>query len=239
MMKLFTPKEQKNLLQILPKNTASGRITSLEALHGFLFGVVICPQLVMPSSWLPVIMGEEARFTTVPEMEKCMGTLFDVYNRMVSENEVDYMALPFREHELTKVNERLIRDWCQGLVTSIATFADQWEMADTDEFPDDLPEHVSEFYMCLGIVTALARPEEKDKMFINCGELEVLFSLPQLYSFLPQAVEYLQIYSDLIREEVDQEGPEDIPTRQDANIGRNDACPCGSGKKYKKCCGAH
>jgi uncharacterized protein YecA (UPF0149 family) len=22
------------------------------------------------------------------------------------------------------------------------------------------------------------------------------------------------------------------------NIGRNDPCPCGSGKKYKKCCGA-
>jgi preprotein translocase subunit SecA len=21
------------------------------------------------------------------------------------------------------------------------------------------------------------------------------------------------------------------------NIGRNDLCPCGSGKKYKKCCG--
>ena len=23
------------------------------------------------------------------------------------------------------------------------------------------------------------------------------------------------------------------------HIGRNDPCPCGSGKKYKKCCGAH
>jgi hypothetical protein len=23
-----------------------------------------------------------------------------------------------------------------------------------------------------------------------------------------------------------------------ANIGRNDPCPCKSGKKYKKCCGA-
>jgi preprotein translocase subunit SecA len=22
-------------------------------------------------------------------------------------------------------------------------------------------------------------------------------------------------------------------------VGRNDACPCGSGKKYKKCCGAN
>ncbi|MHB8784372.1 MAG: preprotein translocase subunit SecA [Desulfobacteria bacterium] len=26
--------------------------------------------------------------------------------------------------------------------------------------------------------------------------------------------------------------------RQGAKIGRNDPCPCGSGKKYKKCCGA-
>ncbi len=25
--------------------------------------------------------------------------------------------------------------------------------------------------------------------------------------------------------------------RQDAKVGRNDPCPCGSGKKYKKCCG--
>jgi uncharacterized protein YecA (UPF0149 family) len=22
----------------------------------------------------------------------------------------------------------------------------------------------------------------------------------------------------------------------DKNVGRNDPCPCGSGKKYKKCC---
>jgi hypothetical protein len=27
-------------------------------------------------------------------------------------------------------------------------------------------------------------------------------------------------------------------TRPAAKIGRNDPCPCGSGKKYKKCCGA-
>ena len=32
-------------------------------------------------------------------------------------------------------------------------------------------------------------------------------------------------------------GPE--PIHRDApKIGRNDPCPCGSGKKYKKCCGA-
>ena len=33
--------------------------------------------------------------------------------------------------------------------------------------------------------------------------------------------------------EVDPKGP----PRKAVNVGRNDPCPCGSGKKYKKCCG--
>lgn len=29
----------------------------------------------------------------------------------------------------------------------------------------------------------------------------------------------------------------DLPyIKKDSDIGRNDPCPCGSGKKYKKCC---
>ena len=27
-----------------------------------------------------------------------------------------------------------------------------------------------------------------------------------------------------------------IPIRTGVKIGRNEPCPCGSGKKYKKCC---
>jgi hypothetical protein len=29
-----------------------------------------------------------------------------------------------------------------------------------------------------------------------------------------------------------------VSRRTSAKVGRNDPCPCGSGKKYKKCCGA-
>jgi preprotein translocase subunit SecA len=36
------------------------------------------------------------------------------------------------------------------------------------------------------------------------------------------------------------EGGEGVTVRrQGKKVGRNDPCPCGSGKKYKKCCGAH
>jgi preprotein translocase subunit SecA len=29
------------------------------------------------------------------------------------------------------------------------------------------------------------------------------------------------------------------PVRVAEKVGRNDPCPCGSGKKYKRCCGLH
>jgi SWIM/SEC-C metal-binding protein len=48
--------------------------------------------------------------------------------------------------------------------------------------------------------------------------------------------------------ELDKDKPEDIadlemllnwpkPTEAEKKVGRNEPCPCGSGKKYKKCCG--
>ena len=37
-------------------------------------------------------------------------------------------------------------------------------------------------------------------------------------------------------EELPPPGPQE-QLKADKNPGRNDPCPCGSGKKYKKCCG--
>ena len=40
-------------------------------------------------------------------------------------------------------------------------------------------------------------------------------------------------------EKLIKETPKTEPIHKDKKeIGRNDSCPCGSGKKYKKCCGA-
>lgn len=35
---------------------------------------------------------------------------------------------------------------------------------------------------------------------------------------------------------IEEEGGKSTPNFDVSNVGRNDACPCGSGKKYKKCC---
>ncbi|WP_142413221.1 preprotein translocase subunit SecA [Hathewaya massiliensis] len=56
---------------------------------------------------------------------------------------------------------------------------------------------------------------------------------------------HVQIHQNLERERVAvvtnaRHGDEDIkkePIRKGEKVGRNDECPCGSGKKYKNCCG--
>ena len=51
---------------------------------------------------------------------------------------------------------------------------------------------------------------------------------------------YCQFYNQLLETlEVNREPlhPRDFKFRQ--NVGRNDPCPCGSGRKYKKCCMIH
>jgi len=52
--------------------------------------------------------------------------------------------------------------------------------------------------------------------------------------------EYAQ-YKDLFDDDDEDDDPYYIPqqpfVRESRKIGRNEPCPCGSGKKYKKCCG--
>jgi uncharacterized protein len=57
------------------------------------------------------------------------------------------------------------------------------------------------------------------------------------YEAIPAAVASLSEHFRPMREQADRERL--APIRRDApKVGRNDPCPCGSGKKYKKCCGA-
>lgn len=45
--------------------------------------------------------------------------------------------------------------------------------------------------------------------------------------------------ADMQAEREESDLPKIQPRRVEVKVGRNDPCPCGSGKKYKKCCGAN
>ena len=102
-----------------------------------------------------------------------------------------------------------------------------------------------------GTVTELAERSNVPKAYIAGfvdTQINLVIDLEKLYK---QMVEYkadhlysLPQWEDVFtREQLDAFYKEQKNSKTvhnpDKNIGRNDPCPCGSGKKYKKCCGAN
>ncbi len=76
-------------------------------------------------------------------------------------------------------------------------------------------------------------------------EITLDINLERLYyNMLDAKAEYLYeipawetILTEEKREEIQKELKDSRTVRNENKVGRNDPCPCGSGKKYKKCCG--
>ncbi len=70
---------------------------------------------------------------------------------------------------------------------------------------------------------------DPEKLYYNMVEAkaEWLYTLPQWDAIL----------SEEKRKELYKEQKASGTIRKDKKVGRNDPCPCGSGLKYKKCCG--
>lgn len=68
-----------------------------------------------------------------------------------------------------------------------------------------------------------------EKLYFNMldAKAEYLYNLPQ----------WEGIFSPEKRKEIQKQYRDSVMVRNENKIGRNDPCPCGSGKKYKKCCG--
>ena len=70
---------------------------------------------------------------------------------------------------------------------------------------------------------------DKEKLYKNMVDAKAdwLYELPQ----------WKEIYDEETRKRLFLEQRKSGTIRKEKKIGRNDPCPCGSGKKYKKCCG--
>lgn len=139
--------------------------------------------------------------------------------------------------EYTKIESRIYKDLLakhtEAQKITIAEFAKKYDT--TDEFimgfVDGINESLKNSYE---LETLTANDEitldiDLEKLYFNMLEAkaEYLYNLPQ----------WDAIFSEEKRKEIQKAYRESTMVRNENKVGRNDACPCGSGKKYKKCCG--
>ena len=77
--------------------------------------------------------------------------------------------------------------------------------------------------------TVVSLKFDKEKLYKNMVDAKAdwLYELPQWKEIFPEEKLH-ELYLEQKKSNTIVKGPK---------IGRNDPCPCGSGKKYKKCCG--
>src|SRR6478672_10130209 len=99
----------------------------LSDLDGFLTGVVVGPELILPSEWLPVIWGgEEPEFETEEEMRTVLGTIMDRYNEIAAcfDSDPDEFDPIFWEGPEGDV---IASDWAGGFLDAVALRPRAWE----------------------------------------------------------------------------------------------------------------
>ena len=206
-------------------------------LQGFLFTIASAPELVRPSEWMPIVFGDhEAGYDSLDEAEAVLGELMALYNSIneaVGENRA---ALPadcvFRTPTLANLEERApVAEWSRGFLRGHQWLEESWE----PYVPEDFEEEFSATLMALSFFSSRKIAEA---FAAETSQQDVSALANTIRRVFPDAVaEYSHLGRSIHKVLMEDQGIQTEP-RRTIKIGRNDPCPCGSGRKHKKCCGA-
>jgi uncharacterized protein len=190
----------------------------LDELHGFLTALMCSPEVVLPSQWMPLVWGgEEPEFETTDQAQDIMGLIMRLNNDISGDLHGDGEFGPlFTERTLEDGSTiTMAQGWCEGFVRGMQLQPGAWR-----------DEALNEALMPIVI---LSETLEDPKIEALLDDAEAVQTMADT---VPDAV--VRIHSYLRQ----QASTARTVRRSQPKVGRNDPCPCGSGKKYKKCCGA-
>lgn len=207
-------------------------------LAGFLFSMANAPELIPPSEWMPIVFNDQdARYETRGEAERVLQAMMALYNECGRERAKGSASLPpgceIRPQPLDNLGaDAPLSRWARGFLTGHTYLEEIW-----NEFtPDEVDEELGSTLMVLTFFASqtLAKAYHKE----GKGKTSLEHLAETVVMIFPDAmIEYAHLGRSIFqaRREAGDLGqaPSDRPM-----VGRNDPCPCGSGKKFKKCCGA-
>ena len=213
----------------------AGTLTYHE-LEGFLFTVVSAPELIPLSDWLPIVFGEqEVDYASPDEAQEIIGQIMAFYNTTnaaVLDPPTRLPAdCPLHDNVLADLeDEAPMAQWSRGFLRGHQWLEELWE-----DLPEELTDELNAILMALGFFSSREMAEGFHAE-ATTGEQSFKAMADAIHRVVPRAVaQYAHMGRSIAT--VLAERDTDTPVTHDVKVGRNDPCPCGSGKKYKKCCG--
>ena len=223
---------------------------------GYLRGIVAAKNVVMPSRYFQLFtgIGDSFAFESIEQLQELMNVFGSLNNRFAEELINRSFNRFRREYSGDSLEDLLKR--IEDMRAEIRGFLRGLDLGQSD--PDDLDEDGAQAMQRLAELDAfldriirskndLSKDKDKaalDGLHRDISRMdEILFDL------------FIRTSISFSRERLDASGRlPGIPLEQISlnseiapypvssgsvkymNVGRNDPCPCGSGKKYKKCC---
>ncbi|OON63714.1 preprotein translocase [Massilia sp. KIM] len=221
----LSDKEFDELDRFLLSDRCADDAMTMDTLHGYLTAIAIGPESIMPAEWLPRVWGEDGKsapkWKNAKEEERVINQIMRFMNEILITFEVapkDFEPL-FVEHEVEGKSLIDAEAWCWGFCEGMELRPGSWD----EVWESEIGELMRPLYL-LGAdeIEEEELAEVEDPFKAHQLALQVEANLPAIHRYW------------LTR----RKAPVETVRREEPKVGRNDDCPCGSGKKYKKCCGA-
>jgi uncharacterized protein len=207
------------------KSCKGGRAMNVEQLDGFFAALIAGPETVMPSEYFPEVFGgemsETCKFASLAEANEILGLMMQHWNSIARTlNREVYLPLLLQDENGVAHGN----DWAHGFIRGTLMRHDGWLELVNDE------EHGG----CLIPMMMLHHEHDEDPemrpkpITLEKREKAIAYMAAGLLGAYQYFRSHRQVSSGAHRSE---------PRRTSTKVGRNEMCPCGSGKKYKKCCG--
>lgn len=247
-----TEAEIEHLDQLCQRLAGFNDEISLEWVDGFMTALVAGPRAVAPSEWLTAMFDDafERAFADPQDVSQAMAAFLGRWNVIARQldgealiDDSDTLRLqPLMIDYGDEVKAGLLEDgtlsaediddlpatgtlWAIGFLDAVEAFSADWTPPEPEGEMADL------FRQCLDAVSALTFDPPELEAHLAAHYPGHTLSRDDLVDEAAYAVQDLRLFW------IDN-APRPATRRVDPAPGRNDPCPCGSGRKYKKCHGA-
>ena len=196
-------------------------VLDISELDGFLTAIVSVPEMLLPSQWWPEIWGD---YPPVLESDGALEQLFSRVFRHSNGIAETLMQQPadfdpiFYEREVDGRTYTVVDEWCEGYMRGVTLAV---------ALGASLDSKAESFLQPIRAFTEVAEwPGHDLPDFTDTEKLQqsIAPNVRALHGY------WLEQRKDFV------DTPMKTFRRGAPRVSRNDPCPCGSGKKFKKCC---